>query len=67
MMLRCLFCLDPKLNQGRCTSCGIDDSAIVETADAIPPGLILAGRYLFGRLLGASGFDNTYLSLDLRR
>ena len=63
--LRCLHCLERKPAPGPCPHCGVDDRNIEETANAIAPGTVLAGRYLVGRLLGAGGFGNTYLALDL--
>lgn len=49
----------------RCPYCGWIDSENLETGQHIPPGTILQGKYLLGRVLGQGGFGITYLAWDL--
>jgi beta-lactam-binding protein with PASTA domain len=60
----CLYCLEQKSAPGVCPQCGVDDRQIPESISAMPPGSMLNGRFLVGRLLGAGGFGNTYLALE---
>ena len=57
--------LEPVIG-GSCPGCGCDPDAVVSPT-VLPPGSILAGYYLLGRLLGKPGaFGLTYLAYDLR-
>ena len=47
-----------------CPHCGCS-AAVVQPFPALPPGTILRGRYLTGRVLGMGGFGITYLGYDL--
>ena len=47
-----------------CPHCGCS-AAEAQPFPALPPGTILRGRYLTGRVLGMGGFGITYLGYDL--
>ena len=51
--------------EGPCPFCGYDASAAQVEAHQLPPGTILSGKYLVGKLLGEGGFGITYLGWDL--
>ena len=51
---------------GPCPRCGHDPSREKQFPAALPPGSILAGRYMTGRILGQGGFGITYLARDLK-
>lgn len=61
----CLACMNPRMTEGTCPTCGLDDRNLPEVANTMPIGTLLNGKYLIGRLLGAGGFGNTYLAFDL--
>ncbi|MDR1189209.1 MAG: serine/threonine protein kinase [Bifidobacteriaceae bacterium] len=48
-----------------CPHCGFDPAVPSSFTLALPPGEILAGRYLVGKPLGQGGFGITYLAFDL--
>lgn len=62
----CIYCMNPILDGGICPVCGLKHGAYVPEAYHLPPGTMLAGRYLVGRALGGGGFGITYLGFDIR-
>ena len=54
-----------KDNAGPCPRCGFDEQNYVPALHHLPPGTILAGKYLIGKALGEGGFGITYIGWDL--
>lgn len=48
-----------------CSHCGYDNAAGEVKTGYLPPGAILADKYMIGRLLGHGGFGATYLGFDM--
>lgn len=61
---KCLGCMNP-FRGYPCPTCGYDPQKGREAEYALPPGTILAGKYLVGRVLGQGGFGITYIGLDI--
>ena len=61
----CFGCMAPKSQPGPCPVCGFDENTYEPSAHHLPPGIILAGKYLVGRVLGEGGFGITYIAWDL--
>ena len=59
----CYGCFREK-GPGICPYCGYDDTE-EQPFLALPPGTILNGRYMTGKVLGVGGFGITYLGYDL--
>ena len=59
----CYGCFREK-EPGVCPYCGYDDTE-EQPFLALPPGTILNGRYMAGKVLGVGGFGITYLGYDL--
>ena len=59
----CMTRMDP--GQMVCPVCGHDNSVRRNTESCMPEGMILAGKYLIGRVLGQGGFGITYLGYDM--
>ena len=68
MSYTCSHCFSNSVNDhGICAFCGFDN--IKNRRDfpaALPPGSILYGRYIIGRVLGQGGYGITYLAQDHR-
>lgn len=66
MRYLCSNCFCESVNdQGICSVCGFDSARnLREYPLALPPGTILYGRYVLGRVLGQGGFGITYLAQD---
>lgn len=62
----CPYCMSPVGEGEVCPSCGLTKGAYEPAPHHLPPGTILSGRYLIGRVLGEGGFGITYIGCDLR-
>lgn len=64
MKYLCSNCFCESVNeQGMCTLCGYDNAQALKAYPlALPPGTILYGCYILGRVLGQGGFGITYLA-----
>ena len=65
---RCLNCMGT-IPSGTviCPFCGRDGRSLPGVPGQLPPGTILAGKYLTGRSIGRGSFGITYLGWDLQR
>ena len=61
----CFNCMKKKPQPGPCPYCSFDESAYEPAPHHLPPGTILYGKYLIGRVLGEGGFGITYVGWDL--
>ena len=62
----CTYCMSPVPPGGSCPVCGLTEGAYKPSPHHLPPGTVLQGRYLVGRVLGEGGFGITYIGCDLR-
>lgn len=62
----CPYCMTPVGDDGVCPNCGLTSGTYTPLPHHIPPGTLLMGRYLVGRVLGEGGFGITYIGCDLR-
>ncbi len=64
-MLRCMGCM-AEIPEGAqfCPVCGYAAGTPAREAYHLPPGTILQGRYIAGRVLGYGGFGVTYIGYD---
>ena len=61
----CYNCFKEKTAEGKCPHCGYDSRTQAgEYPLALPPGTILDGRYIVGRVLGQGGFGATYIAQE---
>ncbi len=61
----CFGCMGNKGAGMQCPSCGYSEDATPGSPFHLPPGTVLLGKYLLGRVLGQGGFGITYLAWDL--
>jgi serine/threonine protein kinase len=61
----CYGCMEIKSSQNKCTNCGYQEGSGPESSHHLPPGTILANKYLVGKVLGQGGFGITYIAYDL--
>ena len=64
MELICPYCMHHLKEDGSCPCCGRNAAGYRPASHHLPPGSILQGRYVVGRLLGEGGFGITYLGMD---
>jgi len=62
----CPYCMNPVSDGESCKSCGLTAGSYTPNENHLPPGTVLNGRYLIGRVLGEGGFGITYIGCDLR-
>ena len=63
-MSLCMGCMQEKGDVDICPHCGYAAEAEAENAAYLPPGTVLQGRYLLGKVLGQGGFGITYIGYD---
>ncbi len=61
----CYGCMATREGDGPCPHCGFDENTYQPAPHHLPPGTVLAGKYLLGRVLGEGGFGITYVGWDL--
>jgi serine/threonine protein kinase len=61
----CFGCMEDKGDSQVCSYCGLLVEATAESALHLPPGTVLQGKFLLGRVLGQGGFGITYLAWDM--
>lgn len=61
----CMGCMNLKEDDGTCPACGYIQTDQVHDPRCLPPGTILNGQYLVGKVLGQGGFGITYIAFDL--
>lgn len=60
----CMGCMRQRGDNGICPYCGYNAEEAHDPR-CLPPGTILNGQYLVGKVLGQGGFGITYIALDL--
>ncbi len=60
----CPYCMHHLKEDGSCPRCGSKAAGYRPASHHLPPGSILKGRYVVGRVLGEGGFGITYLGMD---
>lgn len=61
----CLGCMSNKAEARVCPYCGYPEGEPAAAPHYLPPGSMLAGKYLVGRGLGHGGFGVTYIAYDV--
>ena len=66
-MKRCLHCMEIYQDEfDVCPFCGFVEGTEPEIAYALPPGTVVADRYIIGTVIGAGGFGITYVAWDTK-
>lgn len=60
----CPYCMHHLKEDGSCPRCGSKAAEYHPASHHLPPGSVLKGRYVVGRVLGEGGFGITYLGMD---
>ncbi|MBO7251867.1 MAG: serine/threonine protein kinase, partial [Oscillospiraceae bacterium] len=63
MAMRCLGCMEMKENSPVCEHCGFHEET-KNSDHQLPPGTVVGGQYILGKVLGQGGFGITYLGWD---
>lgn len=66
LMHLCLSCFKEKGNYEVCPYCGYVIETKVTQSGYLQPGMILAGRYIIGLVVGVGGFGITYKAYDAK-
>lgn len=61
----CISCFENVGQDTICPHCGFNKDTYEPPAHHLPPGTILAGKYLLGKKIGEGGFGITYIGYDL--
>jgi len=59
----CPNCFQTSFAGGKCPRCGYNSIELPQNALVLPPGTLLDGQYIVGRVLGIGGFGITYLAM----
>ncbi len=62
----CMGCMNENTGCFSCPDCGWQEGVREKSLFHLPPGTILEGKYLLGRVLGQGGFGITYIGWDIR-
>ena len=62
----CEYCLNDNCGEP-CRFCGFDKESCKKEVGTLPPGSVLSGKYIVGRIMGKGGFGITYLAYDISR
>ncbi len=66
-MKRCLNCMEIYQDGfDVCPFCGFVEGMASEIAYSLPPGTVVADRYIIGTVIGAGGFGITYVAWDTK-
>ncbi|MBO7251832.1 MAG: leucine-rich repeat protein, partial [Oscillospiraceae bacterium] len=63
MATRCLGCMEMKESSPVCEHCGFHEETL-NSEHQLPPGTVVGGQYILGKVLGQGGFGITYLGWD---
>lgn len=61
----CMGCMRLTGDNDICPACGYDKTEQAHDPRCLPPGTILNGQYMVGKVLGQGGFGITYIAVDL--
>ena len=60
----CEYCLN-EISAEPCRYCGYEKHTFQKELATLPPGSILMGKYIVGKVMGKGGFGITYLAYDI--